>query len=113
MRSHGFSLVECVVASVLLSGGLLAVAASSRATQQLDLLGHRTAAAAAAAAARFAALRAAPCVAAGGSAVSGPFAEQWSVTAAGALRVVTLNIQFTHDGRRRAVRYDGAVLCVT
>ena len=107
----GFSLVECLVASVLLSVGLLAIASSHRAVQRLDLLAGRTAAAAALAESRFAVLRSAPCAAASGTALSGPFDERWSV-ASGVVRDVSVEIHFQHDGRLRAVRYDGALLCL-
>ena len=111
-RRGGFSLVECVVAAVVLSAGLLAVVASGRAMQQLDLLGGRTALAAEVAATRIATLRAAACAGPLNGAASGAIDERWSVATAGALRTVTLDVSFIAGNRSHTVRYQAAWLCV-
>lgn len=107
----GFSLVECLVAAVLLAMGLLAIAASGRAMQQLDVLGGRTAGAAEVAASRFAALRAAACAHPGAGAAVGTFDERWSVVASGSLRSVALDVSFVAGNRSHTVRYEAAWRC--
>jgi len=110
-RTGGFSLVECVVATVLLAVGLLAISASFHAAQQLDLLGGRTALGAEVAASRIAALRAAPCAGPLSGTATGLLDERWSVGASGSLRSVVLDVTFRTGTTSHTVRYDGAWLC--
>lgn len=111
MKRHGFSLVECVVAAVLLSAGLLAIAASGRAMQQMDLLGGRTALAAEMAASRIASLRADPCAGPSSGSAAGLFDERWSVGGSGPLRTMSLDIGFVAGNRAHTVRYQAAWWC--
>ena len=110
-RDNGFSLVECVVAAVLLAAGLLALSASGRAMQQLDLLGGRTALAAETAASRIAALRADPCAGPSSGTAAGVMDERWSVSAANSLRTITVNVTFRAVGAAHTVLYETSWLC--
>ena len=110
-QDSGFSLVECAVAAVLLAAGLLAISASGRAMQQLDLLGGRTAGAAEVAASRIAALRADACAGPGAGLATGTFDERWTVAASGSLRSVRLDVSFVAGNRSHTVRYEAAWRC--
>jgi prepilin-type N-terminal cleavage/methylation domain-containing protein len=107
----GFSLVECLVAAVLLAAGLLTISASGRAMQQLDLLGARTAGAAEVAASRIAALRTAACAGPSTGLAAGMYDERWSVTASGSLRSMALDVSFIANNRSHTVRYEAAWRC--
>lgn len=109
MRARGFSLVECTVASVLLAAGLLAVVASQRATQRLELSGRRTAEAAEIAASRIAAVRVTGCAGSSGS-VAAAVDETWNV-APGPVARAGITLSFTQDARTRVARYEAGLLC--
>ena len=111
MRPRGFSLVECLVAATLLSGGLLSLAASFSAVQRLALLGRRTAGAAEVAASRFDQLRTTACAAPVSGAAPGVYAERWSVVASGRLRRASLDVAFVHDHRLRTVHFQSDFRC--
>jgi prepilin-type N-terminal cleavage/methylation domain-containing protein len=110
MRARGFSLVECLVAAVLLAVGLLAIVASQRAVQRLDQLGRRTSEATEAAASRLARLRIPGCAAASSGSTAGDVAEQWSVTP-GPLGRASVTVSFLHDARVRPALYASAFRC--
>ncbi len=97
MRARGFSLVECLVAAVVLAIGLLAVAATVRGSQRLAREGALTARAVEAAGSRLARLSAAGCAAQGGSAQTGPFTETWTVAPSGAWRRARVAVAFRPD----------------
>lgn len=99
-----------MVAAVLLALGLLAIVASHRAVQRLDLLGRRTAQAAEAAASRLALLGVTGCAAPSSGAAPGTLAEQWSV-APGSLARASVAVSFTHDARPRVARFASAFHC--
>ncbi|MFI5206897.1 MAG: prepilin-type N-terminal cleavage/methylation domain-containing protein [Gemmatimonadales bacterium] len=112
MRTErGFSLVECVVASVLCAAGLLALAGATRATLSLAILGHRTAASADVAAARLALLRASACAAGSGDAASGVYREHWTVSGAGVSRSVVVEVSFSVSGVSHTRRYEAVLAC--
>lgn len=75
-ESEGFSLVEVVVAMVLLTVGVLCLAASTRAVTSMTQQGAWTGGAAAVAARRFEQLRGGSC--GGGTSVEGAFAVRWT-----------------------------------
>jgi prepilin-type N-terminal cleavage/methylation domain-containing protein len=113
-RDSGFSLIECVVASVLCAVGLLALAGASRGTLDLASLGHRTAGSAEVAAARLALLRTSACTSAGsGQTTSGAYLERWSVSGAGPIRTVTIEVDFAVSGVAHAARYQAVLACPT
>jgi Tfp pilus assembly protein PilV len=113
-HARGFSLVECVVAAALCAAGLLAVAATSRATLALGLLGHRTASAAQIAASRLALVRAMACDAGAGTAgadSSDAYTTSWSVQGSGRARTLEVAVRFGAAGRERMQRYEVVVSC--
>lgn len=110
---QGFSLVEVVVAMVLLTIGVLCLAASARSVTRLTSQGARVGQAAIVVASRLERLRAGACdaLAGGGSAISGPFTERWTVEASGAVGTVTITVSYP-DGA--VMRYDtlgGIITC--
>lgn len=110
-RASGFSLIECVVASVLCAAGLVALAAATRATLSLAVLGHRTAASAQVAAARLALLRASACSSGSGEATSGAYRERWTVSGAGVSRSVVVEVSFSVSGVSHTGRYEAVFAC--
>jgi hypothetical protein len=110
-RESGASLVEAVVATVLLSVGILAVLAAARATTRLEALGRWSADAAELAAGRAGTLAADPCAASAGTS-SGPLAVAWSVGASGSLRTVDLVVAYPPASGQRPVTFRTAFLCV-
>jgi Tfp pilus assembly protein PilV len=112
-RESGASLVEAVVASVLLSVGVLAVLATARATTRLEALGRWSAGAAELAAARAGALAADPCAAfAGAGTSSGPLAVSWSVGAGGSLRTLDLVVAYPAASGQLPANFAAAFLCL-
>ena len=110
--SRGFSLLECVVASVLCAAGVMALAAGSRSSMDLALLGSRTAGAASVAAARLATLRGTACGGAReGDAAAGIYREQWSVVGPGIARLLIVDVTFDLGGRPRTLRWQSELTC--
>lgn len=107
----GFSLIECLVAALVLATGLLAASASLTAAQRLGQLGRHTAGAAEAAASRLALLRATACAAPAGGSAAARYDERWSVVAAGDLRTLSVDVTFQHDHRARTIHFDGTLRC--
>jgi len=99
IRTRGFTLVELVVAVLVLSVGVLALSGTAAAVTRMMGWGQRFGASAVAAQARLEALRAGGCAALGGGLDStGHYRLRWSVTAAGSLRTVALTVEYP-DGR--------------
>lgn len=102
MNARGFSLIELMIAMVILTVGVLGVAASARLVTQMTGSGGRYGGSSVVASSRFERLRAGVCATlAGGSATTGKYSESWTVTISGAsnlLRTVTLTISY-NDGR--------------
>ena len=111
MRQGGFSLVECVIATLVLSAGVLAVVASSAATQRLNRLAWDTAGAAQLAAGRFDTLALSVCAAPAGGSVPGRYAQQWTVAAGGSLRLATLDVTVPSHHAPRTLRFTATWLC--
>lgn len=112
MKTAGFTLVECLVASLVLSLGVMATVASLAATQRLALLARRTSGASEIAASRLAALAATACSApSAGAASAGAFDEQWSVASSGPLRPASVSVTFVHQARPHTLRFDAAFRC--
>jgi len=110
-RAPGFSLVECVMATLVLSAGVLSVVASATATQRLSQLGRHMSGAAEVAASRLDALRASACRSPADGNATGFYQERWSVTASGPVRAVRLDIAFVAGLRPRTIRFDATFLC--
>lgn len=111
MQTRGFTLVECVIAMLVLSVGVLSVAASAAAIQRLSGLAWDTAGAADVAASRFDSLALSVCAAPGGGTAPGRYQQQWTVAASGALRRASLAVILPAPGAPRTVRFAATYLC--
>lgn len=113
MNERGFSLIEMMVALVILTVGVLGLAASARVVTQMTGSGGRYGSASSVAASRFEQLRAGECTdIANGSATTGRYAETWTVTTTGQLRVVILTITYNDGTSSRSTSYSTSVSCV-
>jgi len=113
MNDRGFSLVEAVVAILVLAVGVVALGASAGAVTRMTTLGNRTAGAAAVAASRIEVLRATPCATmAGGTATTGKFTESWTVTSVGTLlRAVTVTVSYSTGSTTRPASFTTQISC--
>lgn len=111
MRARGFTLIETLIAAVLLATGLLAVASTARASYRLAALGGALSRSAQIAEARAGRLQAAGCHAASGSASHGPFQERWTIRSLPGLREAALEVDFRLEGRTRRFTLSWAQLC--
>lgn len=110
--AQGFSLVEVIVAMVLLTIGLLCLAASARSVTRLTSQGALVGQAAAVVASRMERLRAGACDAlAGGSATSGSFTERWTVDPSGPVRTVTIMVSYPAGVGMRYDTLAGVITC--
>ncbi|HWO90184.1 MAG TPA: prepilin-type N-terminal cleavage/methylation domain-containing protein [Gemmatimonadales bacterium] len=116
MNERGFSLIEVMVATIILIAGVIALASSSATITRMTAEGNRAAAAALVASSRFESLRAVGCTGmSSGSATSGRFTESWEVTsiAGGAAKKVLLRVSYRIGSRAgtRAITYGTVVSC--
>ena len=110
---RGFSLVEVVVAILILTVGVLGLAASAGTITRLTGEGGRTGGAAAAAETRFEILRATPCASlANGTATSGRYAVAWRVTSVTALlRNVDVSVSYNAGRSTRTTSFTSQISC--
>jgi len=110
---RGFSLVEVVVAILILTVGVLGLAASAGTITRLTAEGGRTGGAAAVAETRFEVLRGTPCASlASGSATSGKFTETWRVTSVTTLlKTVTVTVSYPSGRTTRTASYTSQISC--
>jgi hypothetical protein len=111
MKPGGFSIIECAIALVLLSAGLLSVAVTARAGNRLAARARLNSGAVELAYARLTRLEADGCLATSGSALSGRYAERWSVQPERGLRLVTFTVSADWQGRTAVWSFQTAVLC--
>lgn len=113
MNARGSSLVEVVVAVVLLSVGILALTGTSGAIARMTGLGRHASASAILASSRLERLRAAPCLpgVTAGSAPAGRFREQWTATPAGTGRALRVIVSYDDGRRARADTYETRSKC--
>jgi prepilin-type N-terminal cleavage/methylation domain-containing protein len=113
MNERGFSLAEVMIAMVILTVGVLGIAASSAAITKMSSEGGRQGGAAAVAESRIEALTAVNCtaIAATGSATTGKFTETWAVTSSGLLRTVTVNVTYPSGRATRTSTYVAYISC--
>jgi len=113
MNNRGFSLIEVIAAMIILTVGVLGLAASTTAIQNMTQQGGMTSGSASVAAARFDLMRSTPCASlASGTATTGKFRESWTVTTANQLRTVADTITFVASRRSRTVGFTTAISCV-
>lgn len=112
MNTRGFSLIELMIAMVVLTVGVLGVAASARLVTQMSGSGGRFGGSAAVASSRFEQLRGGACNAiASGSATTGRYTERWVVTTSGMLRSITLTVSYNNG--KSGVRSDAFATTVS
>lgn len=113
-NERGFSLVEVIAAMVILTVGVLGLAASAAAVGRLTTEGARMSGAANAASSRFEQLRAMTCTAmADGSGTHpGGYSLAWRVVASGSLRTITLTVSYSNGRQTRSTVYVSERSCV-
>jgi len=114
MNRRGFSLVEVMIAIVILTTGVLALAASSAATTRLIAQGGSLGRSAAAAEGRIEILRATPCAhLAGGTTYDGPYVVVATVTGSGNLRTVVVAVSYRTGRSTRTDTFNTYISCAT
>jgi prepilin-type N-terminal cleavage/methylation domain-containing protein len=113
MNERGFSLAEVMIAMVILTVGVLGLAASSAAITKMSSEGGRSGGSAAVAESRIEALSATPCanIASSGSATTGKFTESWTVTTASLLKTVTVTVSYPSGRATRTSTYVAYISC--
>jgi len=113
MNEKGFSLIEVIAAMIILTIGVMGLAASTTAITRLTSQGGLTGNSAAVAASRFDILRATPCgsIAASGSSTSLKFTEHWGVATAGNLRNVVDTVTYIASRRTRTSIFSTILSC--
>ena len=110
--SSGFTLIEVLVALVLLTVGVLGLAGVARSVTRLTSEGLRLTTAAALAGARIEQLRAGGCAGVGaGMAAYGAYVESWSADAAGAARAVLVRVTYPAPPGRRTRTLAAVIAC--
>jgi len=117
-RPSGFSLVELLLAVVLLEVGLLALAATASGVVRMTVMGGRAGGSSVLASSRFDALRATVCAlpagasaAAGDSAADGRFRERWSVAGSGPARAAQVVVSYADGPLSRSDLYETVIAC--
>ena len=109
---RGFSLIESMLATLVLTGGVLAVASTSGGVTMMIGQGGRLGAAAALAEGRLESLRGTQCAAlTGGSTLEGPFAVSWTVAGGGLVREVQLTVTYGNGRTQRSDLYVATISC--
>lgn len=112
MNRKGFSLPEVMVAMVILTVGVLGLAATSGAVTAMIGSGGRYGGSATVAASRIERLRATACASlANGSATSGRYTESWTVTTSGYLRTVQVTVSYPNRTQTRSDVYETTIAC--
>lgn len=113
MNTKGFSLVELMVAMMILTVGVLGLAASARYVTSMTGQGGRYGGSSSVANARLEQLRATSCATlAAGSAETGKYSEAWTVTASGQLRTVTETVSYNNGRARRSDVFATTISCI-
>jgi Tfp pilus assembly protein PilV len=108
----GFSLIESTLATLVLTGGVLAAASTSSGVAMMIGQGGRLGTAAVLAEGRLESLRATPCAAlSGGSVEEGPFTVSWTVAGGGLVREVQLTVTYGNGRGVRSDLYAAAISC--
>jgi prepilin-type N-terminal cleavage/methylation domain-containing protein len=116
--ASGFSLIELLLAVVLLGAGVLALAATASGVVRMTVLGGRSGGSAVVAASRFDALRATACALPAGqagmvsdSAADGRFREHWSVAPSGSTRAARVVVAYADGPHQRSDLYETVIAC--
>jgi len=111
-RESGATLVEAVVATVLLSAGIVAVLGAERAATRLESIGRWSAIGADRAAEAVGTLAADPCaLAEGSSTMAGSPAVSWSLDSSGPLRTVGVVVAYPPASGRQPALFATGFLC--
>jgi prepilin-type N-terminal cleavage/methylation domain-containing protein len=114
---RGFSLIEVLIAMVILTIGVIGLAATSRAITQMSGSGIRSAESAALANARLDVLRATDCAAlTSGSETVGAYTLAWRVRTHATysqLREVELVVRYNEPGSTRTALYETQISCAS
>lgn len=115
MNRRGFSLIEVMIAIVILTAGVLALAATSGAVTKMIGQSGRLSESASVAEGRLEILRATPCASlSGGNSAEAPYTFSWTVTTSGAngfLRTVVLTISYPNGRTTRTDVYTTTISC--
>ena len=110
-RRNGFTLTELIVALMLLTVGLLALASTSAFLTYEYAAAGRAESAAIIAESRLETLRLAGCTAVSGAAVSDGFGSTWSVAIVGTTALATVAVTWTERGESAVQRYATGFVC--
>ena len=109
---HGFTLIEVIVAMIILTVGVLGLAASAGAVSRLSSEGVRSSGAAALSGAKLEELRATPCAnLANGTQTTGAYTLTWTIATSGFIRTVTLVVSYRHGRGTRNATYVTELSC--
>lgn len=112
MNDRGFSLIELMIAMVILTVGVLGLAGSARLVTSMTGRGGRYGGSAAVAGSRFERLRATPCASlADGSGTTGKYTEAWTITTDGLLRTINLTITYPDGNATRTAKFSTTISC--
>jgi prepilin-type N-terminal cleavage/methylation domain-containing protein len=116
--ASGFSLIELLLAVVLLGVGVLALATTASGVVRMTVLGGRLGGSAVVAASRFDMLRATVCAlpageaeTVSGSAADGRFRERWSVALSGPARAAQMVVTYADGPQQRSDVYETVIAC--
>lgn len=111
---RGFSLVEVIAAMVILTVGVLGLAASSAAVGRLTTEGSRMAGAAIAASSKFEELRAGGCTLTsnGSDTAPGGYARTWTIVTSGNKETITLAVSYSNGRQTRNTTYISELSCL-
>lgn len=111
---RGFSLIELIVAILILTVGILGLAATASSVTKMVGWGGRYGASAVVASAQLEQLRATPCasLASSGSATKGIYTLTWTVATNGNLRTMTLTVSYANGRSTRSDVYETYRSCV-
>jgi prepilin-type N-terminal cleavage/methylation domain-containing protein len=113
VQTRGFSLVEVVVAVVILAVGILALSGTAGAIARMTGMARHASASAVLAVSRLERLRAASCPpgVATGAATAGRYREEWSATPQGTGGMLRVIVGYDDGRRARADTFETRVTC--
>ncbi len=114
MNERGFSLIEVIVAILILTVGILGLAATAGQVTKMVGWGGRYGGSAMAANAVLENLRATPCatLSSSGSQVRGIYNVTWTVATSGNLRTITVNVVYPNGRTTKTDVYETYRSCV-